>query len=84
MFKSIRRNLALFVTKHQLTNQPINYLTSYFPFLKKQTQFMRLLSPKTLFCPNSNPIQSQFKANLMEKFIVIEQIRTFGVTRRTT
>ena len=63
MFNSIHKNLALFVPKHQLTNQPINYLTSYFPFLKKQTQFFLVFTPKTTISPNPNPIQSQFKPN---------------------
>ena len=34
------------------------------PFLKKQTQFFAVFSPKTTIPPNSNPIQSQFKPNL--------------------
>ena len=33
------------------------------PFLKKQTQFFPVSSPKKPFCPNPNPIQSQFKPN---------------------
>ncbi len=63
MFNSIHQNLALFVPKHSQNSEICEISGPKIPFLKKQTQFFPLSSPKTAIPPNPNPIQSQFKPN---------------------
>ena len=55
-----QRNLRLRMNRSTFVEKPLRI----HPFLKKQTQFFPLFSPKTTIPPNSNPIQTQFKANL--------------------
>ena len=65
MFNSIHQNLALFVPKHSQNSEICEISGPKITYLKKQTQFFRVSSPKTTIPPNSNPIQTQNKPNFI-------------------
>ena len=59
MFNSIHQNLALFVPKHSQNSEICEISGPKITYLKKQTQFFPLFSPKTKICRNPKPIQTQ-------------------------
>ncbi len=50
-----QRNLRLRMNRSTFVEKPLQI----HPFLKKQTQFFPVFSPKTTICPKTKPIQTQ-------------------------
>ncbi len=68
MFKSIRRNLVLFVTKHSQNSEICEISGPKYTLFEKTNPILCVFQPKNHDLPKTKPIQTQFKPNYLALF----------------